>query len=106
MSVRRRSEAQPWPHKAGRVADEVADTLAELQALARSMDRQMLALDGIAATGSDALRSGNVLLARETLADIRHRTATIRHTAATMLGKAGDAAGKLAAARVGEYGEG
>ena len=52
MTTRR--YAQPWPHKAGRVADDVTAALAELGTLARSMDRQMQAIDNMAAMGAEA----------------------------------------------------
>ncbi len=103
MSTRRQS--QPWPYKAARVADDVTAALAEVGAHARSMDKQMLAIDGLAALGADALSKGNVILAQQIMTDIRQRTATVRHTAATILGSAGTASAALAAARVGEYGE-
>ena len=80
MTTRR--YAQPWPHKAGRVADDVTAALAELGTLARSMDRQMQAIDNMAAMGAEAVERGNIPLARQIFADIRHRTATVRHTAA------------------------
>ena len=104
MTTRR--YAQPWPHKAGRVADDVTAALAELGTLARSMDRQMQAIDNMAAMGAEAVERGNIPLARQIFADIRHRTATVRHTAAGMLGAAGTASAALAGARVGEYGDG
>lgn len=94
-----------WPSKAAAVADEVTDSLAELAAGARSMDKQMQAIDRMAALGVDALRQGNILLAQQVLVDIQQRTATVRHTAATMLGGAGAASARLAAARVGSYEE-
>ena len=103
MSVRRQS--QPWPYKAARVADQVTAALAEVGAGARAMDKQMTAIDRMAAMGVDALRNGNILLAQQVLIDIQQRTATVRHTAATILGAAGTASAKLAAARVGEYSE-
>lgn len=105
MTARVRQRSQPWPYKAAAVADEVAATLAEVCAGARSMDRQMQAIDGMAALGVDELRKGNVLLAMQILLDIQQRTATVRHTAATILGTAGAASAALAKARVGEYSE-
>lgn len=101
----RRSEAQRWPYKAGQVADEVTASLAEVGAGARAMDKQMQAIDRMAAMGVDALRQGNILLAQQVLLDIQQRTATVRHTAATILGTAGTASARLAAARVGSYEE-
>ena len=94
-----------WPSKAAAVADEVTASLAELAAGARSMDKQMQAINRMAAMGVDELRQGNILLAQQVLLDIQQRTATVRHTAATILGSAGDAGAKLAAARVGSYEE-
>jgi hypothetical protein len=101
MSVRRQS--QPWPYKAAAVADTLAIALAAVGTHARSMDKQMLAIDHMAALGVDAVRNGNVLLAQQIFLDIQQRTATVRHTAATILSTAGTASAALAAARVGEY---
>ena len=94
-----------WPNKALGVLENTLAQLAGIGAHARSMDKQMVAIDRMAAAGVDAVSAGNTLLAQQILLDIQQRTATVRHTAATILGDAGAASAALAGARVGEYGE-
>ena len=97
--------AARWPNKALGVLEDTLTRLAGVGACARAMDRQMTAIDRMAAAGVDAVSAGNTLLAQQILLDIQQRTATVRHTAATILGDAGAASAALAGARVGEYGE-
>lgn len=94
-----------WPTRALQVLEDTTAALANIGAHARSMDKQMTAIDKMAALGVDAVRDGNAVLAQQIFLDIQHRTATVRHTAATILGSAGTASAALAGARVGEYGE-
>lgn len=94
-----------WPTKALGVLEDTTAALANVGTHARSMDRQMTAIDNMAAQGVDAVRAGNAVLAMQIFLDIQQRTATVRHTAATILGTAGTASAALAGARVGEYGE-
>ena len=97
--------AARWPNKALGVLEDTIVRLAGIGAHARSMDKQMTAIDRMAAAGVDAVSAGNMLLAQQILLDIQQRTATVRHTSATILGDAGAASAALAGARVGEYGE-
>lgn len=97
--------AARWPNKALAVLEDTMARLAGCETNAAGMDRQMTAIDRMAAMGVDALRDGNALLAQQILLDIQQRTATVRHTAATIARDAGAARVALAGARVGEYGE-
>lgn len=94
-----------WPNKALGVLEDTLARLAGCETNAAGMDRQMTAIDRMAAMGVDALRDGNALLAQQILLDIQQRTATVRHTAANIARDAGAARVALAGARVGEYGE-
>ncbi len=97
--------AARWPNKALGVLEDTLTRLAGIGAHARSMDKQMVAIDRMAAAGVDAVSAGNALLAQQILLDIQQRTATVRHTAANIARDAGAARVALAGARVGEYGE-
>lgn len=97
--------AARWPNKALAVLEDTMARLADISAGMRSIDRQMTAIDRMAALGVDAVRDGNSVLAQQIFLDIQQRTATARHASATALGTAGAGSAALAAARVGEYGE-
>jgi len=97
--------AATWPRRALGVLEDTLARLAGCETNAAGMDRQMTAIDRMAAMGVDALREGNALLAQQILLDIQQRTATVRHTAANIARDAGAARVALAGAGVGEYGE-
>lgn len=97
---------QPWPSKAAGVADALAVALTDISSKARSMGKQAERIDRLAALGVEAVQEGNYVLAIQLFQDIRSATATQNHTSAAITGTAGDAKAQLAAARVGEYGEG
>jgi hypothetical protein len=96
----------PWPKRALGVLENVQSLLSDITKMSNSIDRQTSAIYDAAVLGADAVQNGNLRLAAEIFNNIQQRTATQRHANATILGAAGKAAAALAAARVGEYGEG
>ena len=94
--------AARWPNKALAVLENTLARLHDIGHYASAVDRHST----LAARCVDAIRDGNSLLAVQLAQDIRTAAANQRHACASIRTKAGESTTALAAARVGEYGEG
>ncbi len=98
--------AARWPNKALAVLENTLARLHDIGHYASAVDRHSTHIDTLAARCVDAIRDGNSLLAVQLAQDIRTAAANQRHACASIRTKAGESTTALAAARVGEYGEG
>jgi hypothetical protein len=102
----RARNVQPWPYKAGQVADDIMAALSAISGDADTISRQAEAVDRLTDTCLQQIANGNVLLAQRILLDLRKIAIAQSSACVSIRSRAGMSRAALAAARVGEYGEG
>jgi hypothetical protein len=100
------AKPQPWPKRALGVLEDTLARLVSIVTYAKKMNKHMTDIDSLAEQGIEAVHNRNWVLAERLFVDIKRDAASQRHLCVDICAKANDAKAALAAARVGEYGEG
>jgi hypothetical protein len=95
-----------WPTKAAGVADDLMAALLTNKSDGAGVARQAKAIQRLADAGIEQIDGGNIFLTRRLLVDISKFANALSGVGDGIDNRAGKAAAALAAARVGEYGEG